>query len=1128
MTPILYKENETDFNHRGLGSLVDLISAEVTEEENGHFGLIIEYPANGIRFKDIKEFSFVKAKPNSQDEPHIFRIYELEKNMVDFTITIYAVSKTISDLQGNLVKKVSVNNSTPQIALNNMKANLIYPTSYDFYSDITTKSTTEWIRRSPLSCIAGEEGSLLHYWGGEIKRGNQIISLLKRRGKDNVATIRYGKNLGGLTANVSFKGMVTRILPHFTHTPKGSEKEVTVEGNLVDSQYISNYPIPFVKEIDFSNDDDVTDLASLNVKAKKYFSTNVGVDKPSVNMSVDIEDVFSSSENEEVFKKLEKILLFDTVTVYYKDFDVNITAKINKLAYDPYREKNTHLEIGSTKNTFVEDIKKDTQYQLNEVKKELNYVSLSADGKNRINYGSAAPIIANEGDLWYNPSGEFTIMYIFDGAYWQPVLNTEELDNVSKEVDTVIADMIVEKERINQTITKADQAIADAGFAKLDATTAKNNAVTAVNTANTAKTNAEKAISDVGVMSPKVTKAVADASAAVISANTAKVNAGTALINADKAIADVNVMSPKVTKASTDAAAAVVSANIAKTNAETALTTAQTGLTNSATALDKAGQALAKATATETATGSLTTSYDALTKTVGLKADKTELNTVNGTVTQHDLDIKANATAIGVKADKSVVDTINQTVATHSLSIKATADSLASKAEKTLVDSLSGTVATHSTTLTQSAKDIALKADSTTVNAIKGTVDTHTTGIAANAAGLLVKAEKTQVDTLTGKVTANTNAIGVNATAITARLTSTQIESLLTTKKYVNETQLSATASGIEAKVSKVTTDLGVIETATADLKLQADGLDTKFTKETTAIKGVNTAQEASIKANADGIALRATKAEVDAVKGTVDGHTTAITANATAITTKASQSSVNTISGTVGTHTTQLTQTAKDIALKAEKTLVDSIKGTVDSHTTQIVQTNKDIALKADSSVVNTISGKVTTQGLAITANSNGLALKANKDTVDRLEGTVSSLGTDIDVIAGEISNKVWKTDIESAVDELSYENRNLIRRSQNFEDTNHWEYKNVIQVNGESITFDSGTSYIEQEVVINRSKDHMISFYLPEGNVGKMLDIWIEDKNGAEIYRIVAEKTIDEAEYFSFKIPKDVKVVM
>ncbi|MBT2732124.1 phage tail spike protein [Carnobacterium sp. ISL-102] len=494
MTPILYKANETDFYHRGIGSLGELTFVEVTEEGNGDFGLVLEYPTNGRYFNSIEEFMFIKAKPNSEDEAHIFRIYEIEKDTIGMSATIYATSKTITDLQGNMVRKVIGNNEIPQQILNRMKSNLIYPTTYDFYSDITTKSSTEWIRRNPLNCISGEEGSLLQYWGGEIKRGNQVISLLKRRGKDNVATIRYGKNLNGLVANFSVKGMVTRILPHFTYTPEGAKDPVTIEGSFVDSQYINNYPIPFIREVDYSSDEEVTDLTTLNAKAKQYFTENIDIDKPSVTMDIQIEDLFSTSEYSDKFKQLEKILLFDTVTVYHKVFDILITAKVNKLVFDSYREKNVSLEVGSIRNTLMDDVKKDTQYQLNEVKKELNYLSISADGKNRINYGSATPLIASINDLWFKPNGEFTIMYRFDGAYWQKISDSEDLDKVAKEVEQHTDEIAAVTQSANDAVTKADQAIADAGFIKLDVAQVKSDALTTASTAQSAYNNAISAL----------------------------------------------------------------------------------------------------------------------------------------------------------------------------------------------------------------------------------------------------------------------------------------------------------------------------------------------------------------------------------------------------------------------------------------------------------------------------------------------------------------------------------------------------------------------------------------------------------------------------------------------------------
>ena len=95
----------------------------------------------------------------------------------------------------------------------------------------------------------------------------------------------------------------------------------------------------------------------------------------------------------------------------------------------------------------------------------------------------------------------------------------------------------------------------------------------------------------------------------------------------------------------------------------------------------------------------------------------------------------------------------------------------------------------------------------------------------------------------------------------------------------------------------------------------------------------------------------------------------------------------------------------------------VDDVEGTLE--------------LKADKQEVDTLSGIVDTHTLDIKANAEGLVLKANQDTVDTLAGTVQSLGTEFDIVAGQISKKVWNTDIETAIDGIEIGGRNYLRNS-------------------------------------------------------------------------------------------------
>jgi phage-related protein len=66
MIPILY-ENDTkniDISKKGIGVLVDVASCVVTEERNGIFELKMEYPVNGVHFKEITVDRMILAKPS--------------------------------------------------------------------------------------------------------------------------------------------------------------------------------------------------------------------------------------------------------------------------------------------------------------------------------------------------------------------------------------------------------------------------------------------------------------------------------------------------------------------------------------------------------------------------------------------------------------------------------------------------------------------------------------------------------------------------------------------------------------------------------------------------------------------------------------------------------------------------------------------------------------------------------------------------------------------------------------------------------------------------------------------------------------------------------------------------------
>ncbi|MFC0727708.1 phage tail spike protein [Enterococcus faecalis] len=360
LIPVIFKPGEKDFSTNGLGRLVDVTRCEITEEANGKYELEMDYPAIS-RFSDYFENGYqIKAKPNDLEEYHIFEIKQTFKDTFTNSIVIYAQSRTYK-LGNRQVRLVTVDNRNGAEAMKLIEQNMDEPCDIKLYSDINTASSTTFEARNVLNCIAGEQGSLLQYWGGEIKREPFKLSLLRRRGRDNVGTVRYGKDLKGLTIKFDWQSIVTKVLP-FAELQSGADgTSQRIYGNAVKSEYISKYPDVYAQYIQFTENQGVKDLASLNKVASKYFTTLYpGSDKPKVSIELEIEKLTDSEEAKE-FAKMRNYNLFDTFTVYHKLYDIDIQTKVTGIVYDALAEKTIKITAGDIQVAFYKQQSQDFQ-----------------------------------------------------------------------------------------------------------------------------------------------------------------------------------------------------------------------------------------------------------------------------------------------------------------------------------------------------------------------------------------------------------------------------------------------------------------------------------------------------------------------------------------------------------------------------------------------------------------------------------------------------------------------------------------------------------------------------------------------------------------------------------------------
>lgn len=491
MRPILYEQNERVFDTNGMGILHDAISAEVTEVRNAEFELELKYPVGGEWANALTQNRYILVKPNDYDEPHAFRIYEVEKEVDSNQITVKAVTKT-DELSGNIIKPLSIKSATPSGAWEQLKRVAVDPIEYNFISDIQTAKDTNMDIRNVLNAIAGEEGSFIDTWGGEIKRTNNTIFLYSKRGKDHVTTIRPRKNLKNVKVKSSMAGKFTRILPYVTFTPEGeNEAEQVIYGDIIKSPHYDDYFVKRIVPLDLSSEFNDSSTppkegekkkaptpAQVTAKAQSYFtSKNKDADKPDLSVEVEMIPLQDSTEwDRRIIQALEKIQLCDTVDVYVPKIDCDVTVKVRKIVYDALRERIIKIEAsssGSGRASLADQQKAQWQDLTNKIVNNALYgekdglihtILTSANNKNKNFYGPEEPPRekVSKDDLWFKPvGGEGEVeMWRFDGENWVLVIDANFGQKVTDKVNDAINSA---KQDINANVqATVNAALADA------------------------------------------------------------------------------------------------------------------------------------------------------------------------------------------------------------------------------------------------------------------------------------------------------------------------------------------------------------------------------------------------------------------------------------------------------------------------------------------------------------------------------------------------------------------------------------------------------------------------------------------------------------------------------------------
>ena len=367
--PRLYPPTAAAWDNNGLGALSDCISCVVEETLNGPYELEMQYRLNGLHYADITLRSIILAKPNPTARPQPFRVYKISRP-INGVVTINAQHLSY-DLSGIVIEPF--NAPSLASALEGMKTNAVTENPFEYETDKTVIS--DFVVAYPSSArslVAGQRGSLLDTYGGELEFDRYQVKLLSHRGKDNGVTIRYGKNMTDVSQEEDGSGVYTGVYPYWYSEEEGSadlgSSYVPVEGEFDFTRILL---LDLTEE--FENKPTAEELTQ---KAQEYISNHdPGV--PTISTTV---SWYQSKDF------VENVNLGDVVGVYFSRLGISAKAKIVKTRYNALQNRYESVDIGSVRSSIAgtivsmdQGVSSVTQYTVTETRRITKELEMTAD-----------------------------------------------------------------------------------------------------------------------------------------------------------------------------------------------------------------------------------------------------------------------------------------------------------------------------------------------------------------------------------------------------------------------------------------------------------------------------------------------------------------------------------------------------------------------------------------------------------------------------------------------------------------------------------------------------------------------------------------------------------------------------
>ena len=318
--------------------LNEAFSSEIVQEANSTYQLTFKFPTS-----DPKWTLLIPETELVADDLHgeqYFTIFEVEKQ--HGYVTVYA-NQVATLLNGYSINKINVDRVNGATVMNAFVAGFKRETPFTFYSDVMSKHTLNLKDVSAMEALAKDKHSIVGQWGGDLIRDKYSVRLLEHGGIENESLFAYKKNMKSFQESKSTKELRTRI--HFKKVIEAHEegKKDQILTVTIDSPLINKYKHIYEADMEVQ-DQDVVDQKTLEEYGKRYFRETL-CDMIEESLEIDV-----------VGQADQPAHMFDIVSIFHEDYDVDLRKKITKYKFNPMSIKLVSIGFGEVARSLADSI----------------------------------------------------------------------------------------------------------------------------------------------------------------------------------------------------------------------------------------------------------------------------------------------------------------------------------------------------------------------------------------------------------------------------------------------------------------------------------------------------------------------------------------------------------------------------------------------------------------------------------------------------------------------------------------------------------------------------------------------------------------------------------------------------